>query len=78
MLSWRKADATHTMPSTRRASSNSSTTASYTRAITPWTNETDPQVPTQMHQFTWFWSLVSSEGMLILVPFWTLQIPLTP
>lgn len=40
MLSWRRADATHTMPSTSRASSNSSTTASYTRAITPYTHNT--------------------------------------
>lgn len=41
MLSWRIADATHTMPRTSRARSNSSTTASYTRAMTPWTNKAD-------------------------------------
>lgn len=73
-LSWRRADATHTMPSTSRANSNSNTTASYTRAITPYRN--NPQKNWFMHRSCQviFKALINGFGV---VPFLTLQIPLT-
>lgn len=75
------------MPSTSKASNNSSTTASYTRAITPYREKKNPRstgscteavnLQLRLYQMVLESTVMVCEGLPKPIPFLTLQIPLT-